>query len=1363
MVTSNDTHFIVEVGPHAALRRPVQETLAPLLGKDRWRYMPTLKQGHSGPFTILEMAGTLWCTGAGIDIGAVNGLGNSQRRLADLPQYPFNRSNRCWLESRISRKFRFRSHRRHPLLGLRSKDWNASEASWRHIIKVHENPWVLDHALNGSPIYPGSGMLVMAIEAARQLCPRPDGITGYRLQNVRLLRAIPVSGSDQGSEAQLHMRPRGDPAQHPWYDWRIFTLGGGGGSDADWVEAAHGSVKVEHRAESSDDDGMAARAARRADALRSRHDEVVGSCFLGVRRELFYDAVARLGFQYGPFFRQLRDVRYDGAGRAAASIPLRSWVPGTPYAETDPCVIHPVALDALTHLMMVALSAGGGRPIPTMMFTHLKEMWVSQELLTAAGEPVLHASAYETMRGFREAEYSMTAFLAGSREPVLTSEGQRGTAITSLAGSAAMDDGTDKMCYGMDWKPCMALMTREQAQKYFERQFAVHIAPPSKETIDFADALAMHYLESVLEELDKDSSRKYEKHFEKYVWWMRQVVHDKDRVGEHLRQVLIGKADPLQVIFEGHLVDEFYHSPLLTLNSKKMGVVIEVLAHENPGLRVLEIGAGTGSSTAEILPYLTYNTGGNDKVLSEYAYTDISPAFFGRARELFHTHASQMRFEKLDIEHDPSQQGFELGAYDVVIAGNVLHATSDLQQALRHVRALLKPGGKLLLAETCNLDNQWGEALPMCGFSGVELLFRDREQPPHHRITVMVATAVDDETNVAKSAGPLVIVVDEKSGLQREVAQQLKHYLVDSQIMSLNVTRTREMTGTTVISLLELDNAVLEKVNEAEFDQIKHLSLGSKRKDLEPHTLGQDPDRHITLTIESPGLLDTLYFAEDPNSDATLDDDEVEIQVRATSLNFKDVMIALGQVPGDGFGFDGAGVVTQVGSSNTSDLRPGDRVVFFAPSGGFGTYLRCAASQVHAMPPSMDFAAAAALPVVFSTALYALDYVARLRAGETVLIHAGAGGVGQAAIQLARLRRAAKIFVTVGSAEKKQLVAQQYGIPEDCCFASRDASFAQDVKDATGGRGVDVVLNSLAGDLLLQTWDCVAPFGRFVEIGKRDIISNGTLPLGPFARNISFAAVDLTVVMQEDRSLMAEIMRNVMSLLCVTAWAPPCDVTNLSVLESTIQECSQKLPPIRGCIQGTMVLHDDLFENMTSATFHAALSPKALGSHNLHTALSPHPLTHFILLSSFGGLIGNRGQLNYAAGNTYADALARHRAARALPAVALNLPLVLEAGSANDNAAFADALRRAGYSGLRQHALMALLDLACDPAAPPLPQIAAIADSPRALRQKRGDAVGVAWLDKPLFRNMLRLGEAAEEAARVAGGGVDVAGHVWEK
>ncbi|GME49943.1 Highly reducing polyketide synthase alt5 [Neofusicoccum parvum] len=1304
MVTSNDTHFIIEVGPHAALRRPVQETLAPLLGKDRWRYMPTLKQGHSGPFTILEMAGTLWCAGAGIDIGAVNGLGNSQRRLADLPQYPFNRGNRCWLESRISRKFRFRSHRRHPLLGLRSKDWNASEASWRHIIKVHENPWVLDHALNGSPIYPGSGMLVMAIEAARQLCPRPDRITGYRLQNVRLLRAIPVSGSDQGSEAQLHMRPRGDPAQHPWYDWRIFTLGGGSGPDADWVEAAHGSVKVEHRAESSssssDDDGMVARAARRADALRTRHDAVVGSCFLGVRRELFYDAVARLGFQYGPFFRQLRDVRYDGAGRAAASIPLRSWAPGTPYAETDPCVIHPVALDALTHLMMVALSAGGGRPIPTMMFTHLKEMWVSQELLAAAGEPELHASAHETMHGFREAEYSMTAFLAGSREPVLTSEGQRGTAITSLAGSAAMDDGTDKMCYGMDWKPCMALMTREQAQKYFERQFAVHIAPPSKETIDFADALAMHYLESVLEELDKNSSRKYEKHFEKYVWWMRQVVHDKDRVGEHLRQVLIGKADPLQVIFEGHLVDEFYHSPLLTLNSKKMGVVIEVLAHENPGLRVLEIGAGTGSSTAEILPYLTYNTGGNDKVLSEYAYTDISPAFFGRARELFHTHASQMRFEKLDIEHDPSQQGFELGAYDVVIAGNVLHATSDLQQALRHVRALLKPGGKLLLAETCNLDNvrdglvfgllpgwwlrpswwstseehrnrgpllseqQWGEALPMCGFSGVELLFRDREQPPHHRITVMVATAVDDETNVAKSAGPLVIVVDEKSGLQREVAQQLKHYLVDSQIMSLNVTRTREMTGTTVISLLELDNAVLEKVNEAEFDQIKHLSLGSKRvlwvttgggiqasrpsaeiavgfgrticsekgdnqafitlnlndtcgcaktiarvldhgveteyteedgvlciprlmptghmndllvsrtrqKDLEPHTLEQDPDRHITLTIESPGLLDTLYFAEDPNSDATLDDDEVEIQVRATSLNFKDVMIALGQVPGDGFGFDGAGVVTQVGSSNTSDLRPGDRVVFFAPSGGFGTYLRCAASQVHAMPPSMDFAAAAALPVVFSTALYALDYVARLRAGETVLIHAGAGGVGQAAIQLARLRRAAKIFVTVGSAEKKQLVAQQYGIPEDCCFASRDASFAQDVKDATGGRGVDVVLNSLAGDLLLQTWDCVAPFGRFVEIGKRDIISNGTLPLGPFARNISFAAVDLTVVMQEDRSLMAEIMGNVMRLFCVTAWAPPCDVTNLSVLESTIQECSQKLPPIRGCIQGTMAL-----------------------------------------------------------------------------------------------------------------------------------------------------------------------------------------------
>ena len=147
----------------------------------------------------------------------------------------------------------------------------------------------------------------------------------------------------------------------------------------------------------------------------------------------------------------------------------------------------------------------------------------------------------------------------------------------------------------------------------------------------------------------------------------------------------------------------------------------------------------------------------------------------------------------------------------------------------------------------------------------------------------------------------------------------------------------------------------------------------------------------------------------------------------------------------------------------------------------------------------------------------------------TLLIHAAVGGVGQAAIQLAKLC-GATIFVTVGSNEKKRLLQEVYGIPEDHISSSGNLSFAAGVRRVTHNRGVDVVLNSLAGESLRQSLECVAPLGRFIEIGKRDMYLHEDLPMSPFLRNISFASVDLRVVESRARPLMAELMKAVMAL-----------------------------------------------------------------------------------------------------------------------------------------------------------------------------------------------------------------------------------------
>jgi acyl transferase domain-containing protein len=148
-------HNFVEIGPQAALRRPVQDTLAGLLQKDQWLFAPALKANLSDTESALETAGLLWTNGVDVNIGmlhtpSVHTYGTPQL-LTDLPVYQFSRTKTYWQESRLSRNYGFRPYRRHQLLGLRAKDWNPGEASWRHFIRAQESPWVMDHGVSWAP------------------------------------------------------------------------------------------------------------------------------------------------------------------------------------------------------------------------------------------------------------------------------------------------------------------------------------------------------------------------------------------------------------------------------------------------------------------------------------------------------------------------------------------------------------------------------------------------------------------------------------------------------------------------------------------------------------------------------------------------------------------------------------------------------------------------------------------------------------------------------------------------------------------------------------------------------------------------------------------------------------------------------------------------------------------------------------------------------------------------------------------------------------------------------------------------------------------------------------------------------------
>lgn len=274
-------------------------------------------------------------------------------------------------------------------------------------------------------------------------------------------------------------------------------------------------------------------------------------------------------------------------------------------------------------------------------------------------------------------------------------------------------------------------------------------------------------------------------------------------------------------------------------------------------------------------------------------------------------------------------------------------------------------------------------------------------------------------------------------------------------------------------------------------------------------------------------MLDTLGFVGDSNGLRPLAPDEIEVEVKACGVNFRDILIALERYSDTALGSECAGIVRNAGAE--VNLQPGDRVCFCV-LGLYRTSVSCKALHTTKIPDFLSFAEAAALPTASVTAYYVLCELARLKTGESVLVHSAVGRTGQAAIQLAKIVDA-EIYATVGTEEKKRFPIDTYNIQKDHIFYSRDLSFARGIKRMTRDCGVDVVLNSLAGEGLVASWECIAPFGRFIEIGKKDIQSHGKLPMFPFAKNVSFTAIDLAEIIRSTPRLLHTLLEQVMDLI----------------------------------------------------------------------------------------------------------------------------------------------------------------------------------------------------------------------------------------
>ena len=1299
--------YIVEIGPHSALQRPIKDTIRDM------RYDSALKVDTSASRTLVDLAGRLRCHGLKVDLAKVNNCSSDAgaQMLTDLPPYPFNHSRTYWHESRLSSNFRFRKHPLHELLGTPTADWNPLVAKWRNIIKAADNPWIKDHRFNGSELYPAAGMIVMAIEAARQMSTLTETrpIRGYRFKDVSFMNALMLSMNAEGVETHFYLRPRKGhgTTSAEGSDFQLFTF-----LNNNWTENCRGLIFVDYvEADAEVDHGLESEQT----SLRLQHLYKRGAqdCTIAVNSKQMYENLDQLGFNFGPTFQTLGDVSYNNDGEATATIQLHDWKEkiSREVRNIQEHVIHPTALDGVFHLTVTAITRGGWTPIPTMVPTNLQTLWVSNDLLTDPGLESIRAYSRSVSRGYREASFDIMAVHPETYKPMITVDGYQATAVTTLATSSSAGSNWRRLCYSINWKPDIGLLSKEDLSTYCRIANTSTTTYPG-EQIDQAELVCLYFISETLATLPHTVADIPSAKHKRYIEWMshycaspearvaldssegRKVMEDQQyrdslidnleksgpegrlyvSVGRKLGSILRNEVDALDLLFKGPILQDFYSSSSFTSNYQKIAAYVDLLAHKNANQRILEIGAGTGGATAPILHALgprNPNDRHGTPRYDQYVYTDISMGFFQEAKERFKNHVDRLVFKVLDIEKDPVEQGFEAEKFDLVIASCVLHATSNIDTTLKYTRKLLKPGGKLILFEPCNLncsrlpfvfgllpgwwlgteshrrwgpllsDDLWQEALLRNGFSGTDMCLRDYDHC-RHTFSVMSSTA-SIATAPPEGARKTHIVVTAGSSLQYSVAQRIQGQMSIKSSSACEIMSTEELDAADFeesfcIFLPELESPFLHGIQNVEFSNLKRMlgaangvlwlthdggqatqkpemglvtglgrcvcsekgslsfmtlalesvssttkivehilkilrtrvddpngsheseymerdgllcvnrvveanTLNDKiysavaRQEPELRKLSEKPERALELTISSPGLLNTLCFIDDANQHP-LASAEVEIAVRAVGVNFKNVLVALGQIPDKSLGQECAGVITRVGDNvKPTEWKQGDRICAIT-HGAFKTYARSHVSALFKIPDAMPFSTAAAIPVAYCTAYYALHHLANLVEGESVLIHAAAGGVGQVAIQIAKLKKA-KIYATVGTDEKKKLLMEMYGVPGDHIFSSRNLSFVQGIKRMTHQRGVDVVLNSLAGESLQQSLECVAPLGRFIEIGKKDMYLRDKLPLLPFLQNITFASVDLGVVAEMARPLMAELMAETLKLVTENGLQPP--------------------------------------------------------------------------------------------------------------------------------------------------------------------------------------------------------------------------------
>ncbi|KAL8669472.1 MAG: hypothetical protein Q9168_005934, partial [Polycauliona sp. 1 TL-2023] len=1538
MVTTMRPGQIVEIGPHSALKAPLRQIAKALSPEVQFpEYNSAIIRNSDNVADVLSLAGHFFTKGCCVDIGQVNKVEGADpkrpllgKTITDLPHYQWQYPDKIILhENRYTKEWRLRMHPRHDILGSRIPGGVKTEPVWRNILRSKDLAWLGDHRIAKDIVFPATGYLAVALEAATQTMElngyQASEIQSYEFQDVSLQSALIIPEDDMGVETLFSLRLAGlnNTTRHgSRYDFLLSSVVTEDEEDR-FVDHCRGTVSVVLQSHDARPTPLIA------------EWEAASSSKKDISASQWYQSFAKVGLNYGPVFQGLSDIMTAGSSRLTkASIGLR---PSTRVMSGESrYIIHPAALDAAMQLSILGAHSGSatkfGRAFMPVAFESIK-VWPHVALITSESAKSITKGVLKGVRGL-------------AADLVLVGDGEKPMFEVKNALFIASDQNVQifKEKSGpyarMVWKPEFnALDDGAVAQLY------PPIALDDSAVIPSLNDLALHQLiqfRATNSHIFKLGSQVY--HLQRLLDWTSRKLslaeegpsspakeilqysneyraEEITRLSEllnprcsesrlmchlynNLPAIYSGEKTGIQVALQDNLLLETYDGQATREGNKRLGSILDVLSHQKPDLKILEVGGGTGSLTRVVLPALQGHT--HWRKYSEYRFTDITTSFLAGAEEKFAQYEG-VTFGAFDMEKPAKDQGYE-PEWDLVIASNVVHATSDIKGTLQNIRSTLKPGGKMILLETIQLQlsvglllgtfsdfwkgdhdqnfprldgpfldvDLWRSVLPQAGFSGLDF-YLDDYAGTNRLTSVICASAVDDSVSASvstslptesyginlvyrgtpgvfilafeehlKSTGANVDMVTledvdnvqydrflflvelekplflditsaEWSGLQTSLkcarsalwvtngslmtgrepqyaiisglARGLKTENNRLRFSCLDLDQLPAPSGMHLLSRFEqriADASV--KDDDAEFrwkEGIIYISRvaaddtlneQSRAKADQQISTQETPLRDLRSTpfqmaIDKPGVLSTIYFKPDHRFDRPLASDEVEIEVAAAGINNKDIAVVTGRHHSDTFSDECAGTIAKVGAS-VQDFKPGDRV-YFQSFAKFGNFVRDKASFCQKMQAEDTFEAAATMPLAFCTAIYGLINLGRLSRGETVLIQSATGAVGLAAMQLARMC-GAEIYATVGSTEKKkELLKMGYGVSEDHIFDSRDTFSAQALMDQTDGRGIDVILCSAKGQMMHDFWKCIANCGRFVEIGRTEVLENGKLQLDVFKRNATFTSFDLEVMSTTRPDIIASLMstldrlkregviksltyskfhvsevdnamatfgkathigklvlsynhdtelgvkfrqspfnikfdpeasyllvgclgglgrsfsnwmvqrgaRHLIYLSRTGANKPEAqlsledlrahgvdakvqigDVLNLQDVKDAVAASDR---PVKGVIQGALVLNDGLFESMTLEKFHSTVKPRVIGTLNLHTALQDSPLDFFQMWSSWTTMFGPATQSNYLASNAFMDAFARHRHAQNLPASSIGLSQILEIGVAS--------------------------------------------------------------------------------------------------